>query len=100
MKLLKIVGAVFGTIVTLLIAAAIVLYLTFDPNDYKGYLADWVTERTGRTFAVDDDLELTFFPWLGVTTGNVTLGNRAEFGDEPFAAIDELTVSACEETSE
>ena len=93
MKLLKIVGASFGAIVTLLIAAAIVLYLTFDPNDYKGYLADWVTERTGRTFAIDDDLELTFFPWLGVTTGNVRLGNLAEFGDDPFAAIDELTVS-------
>jgi uncharacterized protein involved in outer membrane biogenesis len=93
MKFLKIVGAVFGGIVTLLIAAAIVLYLTFDPNDYKDYLADWVTERTGRTFAIDDDLELTFFPWLGVTTGNVSLGNRAEFGNEPFAAIDELTVS-------
>ncbi len=93
MKLLKIVGAGVGAIVTLLIAAVIVLYLTFDPNDYKGYLADWVTERTGRTFAIDDDLELTFFPWLGVTTGNVRLGNLAEFGDEPFAAIDELTVS-------
>jgi AsmA protein len=93
MKLLKIVGVTFGVIVTLVVIAAIALWLTFDPNDYKGYIADWVTERTGREFVIEDDLELTFFPWLGVTTGNIRLGNASGFGDDPFASIDGATVS-------
>jgi AsmA protein len=93
MKLLKIFGVAFGVIVTLAIVAAIALWLTFDPNDYKSYLADWVGERTGRELVIEDDLELTFFPWLGVTTGNIRLGNAPGFGGEPFASIDRTTVS-------
>jgi len=93
MKLLKIFGVAFGVIVTLAIVAAIALWLTFDPNDYKGYLADWVGERTGRELVIEDDLELTFFPWLGVTTGNIRLGNAPGFGEQPFASIDRTTVS-------
>jgi len=92
MKILKIVGAVFGAIIALLAIAAVIIWVTFDPNDYKDYIARWVSERTGREFVIEDDLELTFFPWLGVTTGNVSLGNAAGFGDDPFAAIETLTV--------
>ncbi|HSG65090.1 MAG TPA: AsmA family protein, partial [Gammaproteobacteria bacterium] len=93
MKLLKIIGVAFGVIVTLLVVAALALWLTFDPNSYKAYLADWVSEQTGREFVIEDDLELTFFPWLGVTTGNIRLGNAPGFGEEPFASIDRTTVS-------
>ncbi len=93
MKIVKIVGIAFGVIFTLAIVAAVALWLTFDPNDYKGYIADWVSERTGRELVIEDDLELTFFPWLGVTTGNLRLGNAPGFGEDAFASIDRITVS-------
>ena len=48
-------------------------------------------ERTGRSFLIEDDLELTFFPWLGVQTGGVHLGNIEGFGEEPFASAEKLT---------
>jgi uncharacterized protein involved in outer membrane biogenesis len=50
-----------------------------------------VEERTGRSFLIEDDLELTFFPWLGVQTGGVHLGNIEGFGEEPFASAEKLT---------
>lgn len=93
MKLLKAAAVALGAIAALAVVAAAVAWLTFDPNDYKGYLADWVEARTGRAFAVEDDLELTFFPWLGVTTGGVSLGNAPGFGEEPFASVERVTVS-------
>jgi len=92
-KFLKILGAAIAAIVALAVVAAIIIWITFDPNDYKSYIADWVESRSGREFVIEDDLELTFFPWLGVTTGNVRLGNAPDFGDDPFASVDRLTVS-------
>ncbi|MDH3417856.1 MAG: AsmA family protein [Gammaproteobacteria bacterium] len=92
-KFLKILGAAIAATVALGAVAAIIIWLTFDPNDYKGYIADWVESRTGREFIIEDDLELMFFPWLGVTTGNVRLGNAPGFGEDPFASVDSLSVS-------
>jgi AsmA protein len=92
-KFLKILGGTIAAIVALAAAAAIVIWLTFDPNDYKGYVADWVENQTGRELVIEDDLELMFFPWLGITTGDVRLGNAPGFGEEPFASVDSLSVS-------
>ncbi len=92
-KFLKILGAAVGAIVALVVVAAVVIWLTFDPNDYKDYIAEWVENRTGRAFVIEDDLELMFFPWLGVSTGRVQLGNAPGFGEEPFASVDSLSVS-------
>ncbi len=73
--------------VALTLIAGIIVSLTFDPNDYKDRIAKMVEERTGRQLVIGDDLELTVFPWLGVTTGNVSLSNAAGFGDDPFVEL-------------
>ena len=48
--------------------------------------------RTGREFAIEDDLALTFFPWLGVETGSLRLGNAAGFGDDDFASVSSVVM--------
>ena len=87
-----VVIAVLAAIVLLLLAG-IVISLTFDPNDYKDQIAELVEERTGRQLVIGDDLELTIFPWLSVTTGNVSLSNAPGFGDEPFMEVGKLSAS-------
>ena len=69
------------------VAAVVIVASTFDPNDYKGVAADAFTARTGRALRIDEDLRLTYFPWLAVETGGVTIGSSPEFGGEaqPFA---------------
>src|SRR5882672_111285 len=90
MKIFKIVGLVLGTLVVLLVIAAIVAGSLFDPNDYKGVAADAFTKSTGRSLNVERELKLSYFPWLAVETGGVTIGNAAGFGSEPFATVERV----------
>jgi AsmA protein len=91
-KLIKWLLGLTLIIVILLVGAVIVLPMIIDPNDYKDELVAAVEEKTGRAFAVKDDLQLSTFPWLGIETGGVRLGNAAGFGNEPFAQINRLAV--------
>ncbi len=90
--LLKILGISAAVLATLLIGGAIFIGVLFDPNDYKAYVAEWVETRTGRNFVIEDDLELTFFPWLGVETGRLRLGNAEGFEAESFATAERAIV--------
>ena len=90
--LLKILGISVVVLATLTIGAAIFIGWWFDPNDYKSYVAEWVESRTGRDFVIEDDLERTFFPWLGIETGGLRLGNAEGFGAEAFATAERAIV--------
>jgi uncharacterized protein involved in outer membrane biogenesis len=79
LKAVKIILAVLAAVTALLVVAAVVVGALFDPNDYKGVATDAFTARTGRTLVVEQDLELSFFPWLAVETGGITIGNAAGF---------------------
>ena len=92
MKALKILGWVFVGLVVLILAAVIILPLIFDPNDYKDEIAELVHEQTGRDLLIEDDLELSVFPWLGLETGAVTLSNAEGFGEQPFAVLEHLEI--------
>src|SRR6185503_18299621 len=89
MRVVKIVLAAVAAIVVLLIVAVVIVASTFDPNDYKGVAAKAFTERTGRMLTVDESLRLTYFPWLALETGGVTIGSAPEFGGDaqPFATV-------------
>jgi AsmA protein len=91
MKALK--YALFGLLglVLLAVAAAVILALTFDPNQYKDEVEKLVKERTGRTLKFHGDVKLAFWPSLGVSVGKVTLSRRASAYD--FAAFDSARVS-------
>ena len=89
MRVAKILLGVVAGVIVLLIVAVVIVASTFDPNDYKGVAADAFTARTGRTLKVDENLRLTYFPWLALETGGVTIGSAPEFGGDaqPFATV-------------
>ena len=60
----KIVAWVVGIMTALLIAAAVFIFLIFDPNKYKAEISAAVLNATGRELTFQGDLKLTFFPWL------------------------------------
>ncbi len=68
-KLLKIIVAVFGVVVILMVAAAIMIPMFVDPNDFKGEIIGQVEETTGRKLELAGDIGLTVFPWLGLDLG-------------------------------
>lgn len=91
MKVIKVLLAVLASLVALLVLVGVYIAWLFDPNDYKGYLTEFVAERTGRSFEIADDLELSLFPWIAIETGGVTLGNAPGFGTQPFATVERVS---------
>ncbi|MBA4742940.1 MAG: AsmA family protein [Azoarcus sp.] len=90
----RIVAIVVAVVVVLLGAAAAYLAFVFDPNDYRDRIESEVEERTGRSLAIEGELSLSVFPWIGVEIGPTQLGNAAGFGDAPFARVEQVEVRA------
>ncbi len=80
----------------LLIAAAIVLLV--DPNDFRDDITEAVQAATGRELVIEGDLELSLFPWLGLSLGEARLGNAPSFvkagGDKDFARVAKVDIRA------
>ncbi len=91
-RLFKIILSIFAILIVLIIAAVVILPLVIDPNDYKPEIQKAVKDSTGRDLLIDGDLQLSVFPWLGVSTGKLTLSNAPGFSDKVFAEIAESNV--------
>jgi len=92
--LLRAVAVLVALVLGLLALAGAYLAFVFDPNDYRDRIASEVETRTGRAFAIEGDIGLSLFPWLGVALEDVKLGNAEGFGETPFAAAGEVQVRA------
>jgi len=66
-------------VLALLVITALILTQLVDPNRYRGPIERQVTAATGRAFRLQGDIELTFFPWLSLTTGAAELSSPAGF---------------------
>ncbi|MBN2702188.1 MAG: AsmA family protein [Methylothermaceae bacterium] len=75
-----------------LAAGLVAVVVLVDPNQYKDQIATAVEKNTGRNLQIPGDLSLSIFPWIGVKTGEVTLGNAAGFGPEPFAEVQKAEI--------
>ena len=91
MKALRITAGVLGGLILLLIIVAVILVRSFDLNDYKDDISAYVEQRTGRTLAINENIEFSLFPWFAVETGGVTLSDAPEFGDRDFVTIDSFS---------
>lgn len=91
-KLFKVIGGLILALVLLVAAAAIILPMIIDPNDYKDEIITQVKQQTGRDLKISGDLNLSVFPWLGVDIGGLELSNAQGFGEQPFAVVNSAAV--------
>ncbi|QKQ25848.1 AsmA family protein [Candidatus Reidiella endopervernicosa] len=91
-KLFKLISILLTTLVALVVIAAIAVTVLVDPNDYKSEIAEAVKKQTGRELAIEGDIGLSLFPWLGLELGATQLSNAAGFGSAPFARIESTEV--------
>jgi AsmA protein len=89
-KLLKILGVIVGVFILFFIAAIIAATYFIDAKDYQQKIETAVKEKTGRELIIKGDMSLSFFPWIGMTMGETTLGNAPGFGDQPFASFEQV----------
>jgi AsmA protein len=91
-KLLKILLSIFASMVSIIIIAMIAIPLFVNPNDFKPEIEAIVKDNTGRVLQIDGDLELSIFPWIGISSGKLVLSNAKGFTDQPFVEIAESNV--------
>ncbi len=88
-KPIKVILTTSAAIVFLIAITIFILPLFIDPNNFKPEIAAAVKEKTGRDLELTGPLKLSIFPWVGISTGKMALGNLAGFQDTPFATLEE-----------
>ncbi len=88
-KLLRITLLIASIILMIIIGAVILLPLIIDPNDYRPEIEAAAYRYTEKKLVLEGSLELTVFPWLGVTTGKVLILNPSTPDQQALATIDE-----------
>ena len=90
-KSFKILAIVFGTIALVLGLGIAYLSFIFDPNQFKSQLIELVKNKKHRNLNIDGDIQLYFFPKLGVSLEKIKL---SEFeSTTQFAAVERAKVS-------
>lgn len=82
--LFKVFLGLLVLLMILAIATPVALVLFFDPNDHKDFIVDKVQQHTGRSLRLEGNIELSYYPWLGLKVERLTFGNAAGFGEEPM----------------
>ena len=88
LKPVKIILSVIAVLLLLIVMSLFLAYFFIDPNGYKPEIAAAVKEKTGKDLNLIGELKLSLFPWLGVSTGSMTLSNGPGFQDQDFATLD------------
>lgn len=91
MKKLKYALYLLAALLTLAVAVAVYIVLTFDPNLYKPQLISFVKDQKQRTLTLEGDIKLSFFPKLGIDLGKVSLSEKN--GAQEFASINRLRLN-------
>ena len=91
-KMFKILAIIFASFILLVIIAVVAAPFFIDPNDFKPEIQAAVKDNTGRELVIEGYLELSIFPWIGISTGKLSLSNAQGFSNKPFAEITESKV--------
>ncbi|MGH8491847.1 MAG: AsmA family protein [Moraxellaceae bacterium] len=90
-RALKIAGITVGSLIALVVLLIAALLLFIDPNDYKAEIATLVKDKTDMDLVIDDKLEWSLWPSLGVTLGKVALTDAQ--AKETLVAVNKAAVS-------
>ena len=78
-RVLKWISIGLGSLVALVLVGVLVVVWLVDPNRFKPRIEKAVREATGRELTLVGDIELGFFPWLALRTGEGRFGNATGF---------------------
>jgi AsmA protein len=91
-KVLKWGAIISVSLIVIVIAALVIISMVVDVNKYKPEIEKLVTDSTQRSFSIGDDLDLTLFPWAGVSLSDIRLGNPSEFAEKDFVTAKSFEV--------
>jgi AsmA protein len=85
-RVLKWISIVLAGLIVVALLGVLAIVWFVDPNGFKPRIEAAVKDATGRDFALVGDIELGFFPWLSLRTGEGRFGNAPGFGPEPMVS--------------
>ncbi|SMC87325.1 AsmA protein [Desulfocicer vacuolatum DSM 3385] len=92
-KIFKWMSVILGFTIILSVAAVFLVPRLVDVQKYKPRMEQMVSHATGRPFLMGGDVELSLFPWVGISLSDLTLGNPEGFDKEkPFLTVGSFDV--------
>ncbi len=91
-KPFKIILSTIAAMVFLIVIAIFTLPFFIDPNNFKPEIAAAIKDKTGRDLTLTGELKLSIFPWLGISTGQMSMSNATGFQEQPFATLEESDI--------
>ncbi len=79
-------------LMVVVVAALVFIPRFIDVKRYKPWIEAEVSEATGRTFTLGDDLRLSLFPWAGVSFSDLHLGSLPGFEEKDFVVVESFDV--------
>ncbi|GEM_PF-5110810 len=87
-RTLKLLAWLVGVLIVLLVVGIVALVFFFDPNNYKPQIDKALAQQIGRPVKIQGQIHWSFYPWLDIRVGQVTVANAKGFGSKPLASID------------
>jgi AsmA protein len=83
---------IIGGVLVVLVAAILLIPLFVDADKFKPLIEKRVIEATGRPVSVGEDLRLSLFPRVGITSSDLRLGNPPGFEEKDFVTVKSFEV--------
>ena len=84
----------FILILLLLILLAVAAFAyTFDANKYKEEVAEVIGLIVNRPVNIKGDVDISFYPWIGVKLNDMVIENNSGFSRKKFATIGQFDIS-------
>jgi AsmA protein len=74
----------------LIIAGVLAVVMLVDVERYKPEIEQFVTEKTGYPLTLGGEIELSVFPWIGLSFTDLQLGNPDGFVSKNFVHVEDF----------
>jgi AsmA protein len=76
-----------GAIIILVCAVLLAVPFFVDMEQYKPMVEEKVSTATGRPFSINGDIDLSLFPFAGISFAELEIGNPGGFEEKEFVSI-------------
>jgi len=91
-KTIKWIGFIGVGLIVIIAAVLLLAPMFVDIQQYKPQIEQKVSEATGRPFTLDGDLQLSLFPWAGLSFSDLHLGNPPGFEQKDLLFVKSFDV--------
>ena len=90
---MKLFIKLFVSVIALLILALVILLTVVNPNDYKEEIQAQATKILNRELLINGDLNWTFLPQIGFSSGEIVLVNAKGFNRDNLIKIESAAIN-------